>query len=318
MHLELPPADAVFFHVDLDGLWVHANDMSDHDFRDHEDYVFESGFEMMLEIFKQEKIKSTLFIVGREMEKRKHLELLKQAQSEGHYFANHTYNHPKNLALLDESEKEQEIMKCHDAITANLNVNPVGFRAPAYFLDKKSIAFLKSSGYIYDTSVFPSPYGPLIARLLSIRSKGKRSADQHAFLQPFSIELARRKNKPYYPSSENPYRKGLQKDFIEFPVTCIPFFKFPFHASYVLNSSQLLFRAAKALLYLSKIPVVYLFHLKDFSCDMKKEDLALCSSNPLGYKTQSERVFIIKSILRQLKKIRNPMVIEEYLNFHKI
>ena len=55
MKLQLPPQNSICFHVDLDGLWVHANDFSEHDFRDHHDYVFESGMETMLEVFKKHK-----------------------------------------------------------------------------------------------------------------------------------------------------------------------------------------------------------------------------------------------------------------------
>jgi len=169
MDLKLPLDNSIAFHVDLDGLWVHANDFSDHDFREHDDYVFRTGFEAMLEAFGKYGIKATLFVVGRELLNPLHLELMKEAKVQGHAFANHSFSHPKNLSSLTQAEKEYEIKHCDEIIRERLNTIPIGFRAPAYYIDKESIGLLKRLGYRYDSSIFPSPYGPIIASLLSHR-----------------------------------------------------------------------------------------------------------------------------------------------------
>ena len=109
-----------------------------------------------------------------------------------------------------------------------MGYHPVGFRAPGYDIDEETIDILTENDYLYDSSLFPSYLVPIIKYYTSLSmSKGKRghSADGYG-------------NWPYGFGPIAPYRRrcgaigrhGSMKIW-EAPVSMIPGFRFPLHAS---------------------------------------------------------------------------------------
>jgi hypothetical protein len=140
-------------------------------------------------------------------------------------------------------------------------------------------------------------YDPLISRAL-YRSKPNDNIGLP--YEPYSFRMLCQKNRRYHPSLGNVYTSG-DAELWELPVSCKPFLKFPFHASYVLNSSYLRFRAAKVLMSFADIPMVYLFRLKDASSDLEPSDLAKCVLNPISRsKRQVERIELPERIMERL------------------
>lgn len=284
-----------FIQVDLDGLQTITRDCSREDFSSRPDYVYQSGLENLLELCERFRIKATLFVVGSDLQDPAKLALLRQAQRRGHEFANHSHTHPRWFKRLSPAQKREEIERCHKSIEDALGTSPRAFRAPGYSISSDALPILMELGYLYDGSVLPSGYDSLISRSLY------RGANDEIGLmyEPFSWRHLLRPNQPYRPSLKDIYRAGKSAIW-EFPVTCIPFLKFPFHASYVVNTSYWLFRLGAWGLKFSSSPITYLFHLKDFSRDLEPGDLARCVFNPISPKRLPERLRLLAMVLEHL------------------
>ena len=73
------------------------------------------------ELFSEAGVPSTLFIVGRELERDgAPRELLARMVTAGHELANHTFSHPYDLCRLPEQVIDQEIRRAHEAIVATV------------------------------------------------------------------------------------------------------------------------------------------------------------------------------------------------------
>lgn len=111
----------------------------------------------ILDILKSEDIKATFFVIGKYVDK--HPEIVKQAYEEGHYIANHGYDH--NNAALYKSEESfiNEIKKTDVAIGKAIGVEdycshvfrfPNGYMSPQNKSKKKRAATLLSEmNYTY-------------------------------------------------------------------------------------------------------------------------------------------------------------------------
>jgi hypothetical protein len=291
------PNRTCLVNVDLDGLQVIAQDCSREEFSSQSDYIYLSGLENLLELFDRFRIQSTLFVVGSDLHDRAKLALLRQAKQRGHEFGNHTYSHPRWFKRLSLAQKREEIERCHKGVEDALGAAPRGFRAPGYSISGDVLPLLIELGYLYDSSVLPSAYGSLVSQIL-YRGRGGNDG-LGLVVEPFSFRQLLRKNRPYRPSMADIYRSGSMEIW-ELPVTCIPVLKFPFHASYVLNSSFWLFRAAELGLKLSSIPVNYLLHLKDASRELDPGDLARFLFNPTSAKPLSGRLLLLERVLERL------------------
>jgi hypothetical protein len=296
-------------HVDTDGLVQVAQDFSHEDFTSRPDYVFHSGLDTLLELFDDHGIRSTFFVIGKDLRDPAKVARLRSVVAEGHEIGNHSTTHPRYFKRLSPSKKREEIETCHKLAEDRLGVSPRGFRAPAYSISGDTLEILTELGYLYDSSVLPSFYDSIISFLLKQGKKGNN--DLGLTHDPFSFDQLRRRNRIYRPSLEDVYRPGNCKIW-ELPVTCIPYLKLPFHASYVLNSSPFLFRVADLLLKTFRGPITYLIHLKDVAPDLEDQDLQKLSVNPMSPRRQPQRIEIMRWVLRNLKDynfaVTNPYI----------
>ena len=84
---------------------------------------------------------------------------LRRMAEAGHELGNHTYSHPYELCKLPQIQIDLELTKAHKVIAGCVGESfaPVGFRSPGYFVNGKVMRVLRDHGYIYDSSMFPSP-----------------------------------------------------------------------------------------------------------------------------------------------------------------
>lgn len=111
----------------------------------------------VLDILKEENIKATFFVIGKYVEQ--YPEIVKRAYEEGHYIANHGYDH--NNATLYKSEESfiNEIKKTDEAISKAIGVEnycarvfrfPNGYMAPLNKNEKKNaVLLLRNMNYTY-------------------------------------------------------------------------------------------------------------------------------------------------------------------------
>ncbi len=97
----------------------------------------------LLELFEQEGVKATFFVIGNQVEK--HEDLLLQISKHGHSIGNHTYSHVF-LPILSRQKMEKEILTTNQRIKDVTGVQPKLFRPPFGIVDKKTHVLLQDQG----------------------------------------------------------------------------------------------------------------------------------------------------------------------------
>lgn len=97
----------------------------------------------LLELFEEEGVKATFFVIGEQVEK--HEELLLEVSRRGHAIGNHTYSH-QFLPLLTTKKLEKEILSTNDRIKDITGESPRLFRPPFGIVDRKTHSLLQEQG----------------------------------------------------------------------------------------------------------------------------------------------------------------------------
>ena len=106
-------------------------------------------------------------------------------------------------------------------------MRPRAFRGPGFSFSRETLEVLHRRGYAFDASTFPTFIGPAARAYYFMKSRLSRS------------ELRRRKSLFGNPADglrpNRPYRWRLGSgQLLEIPVTTMPLFRLPIHASYVI------------------------------------------------------------------------------------
>lgn len=104
--------------------------------------------EQILDILKKYDVKATFFTVGTNAQR--FPELIEREIAEGHEIANHTFSH-KHMKELDQTELEQEILKCEAVINEHGEEFSKLFRPPEGILSEDNRKTVEKLGY---TTVF--------------------------------------------------------------------------------------------------------------------------------------------------------------------
>ena len=180
-----------------------------------------------LELLERHQVKATFFVIGRDAAP--HAAILRAIAHGGHELANHTMNHPKQLVRLSPQQIAQEITECGAVLESISGVPTVGFRAPGYTISGDVVAALRQAGYRYDTSLNASLVYLTLKRLF----KAVRLNDKEFIIsQPYADCLGPRN--PYRVSS--PLSKpDAASEFVEIPVSIVPYVHYPFVTSVLLQ-----------------------------------------------------------------------------------
>lgn len=111
----------------------------------------------ILDILKEEEVKATFFVVGKHV--KENPELVKREFEEGHYIANHGYNHNNKKLYANENSFISEVKTTDFAIGEAIGVPnycshifrfPNGYMSPNYkFQKKQAVANLEKLDYTY-------------------------------------------------------------------------------------------------------------------------------------------------------------------------
>lgn len=220
-----------FFHVDLDGL--------DAIFAAHgarqaptRDSFFESGVERSLEFFARHRITATYFAIARDVDRAEKRDALRRIVAAGHAIGSHSLGH-RYLDALSAEDQRIEIRDSKARLEDALGVSVIGFRAPGYKIDLRSLECINEAGYRYDSSIRPSYR---MRRLLGI---------ERLWPEPFCLFGER----------------GL----LEFPVPYVGPGLPPFHPSYAFYLGRSYHRHQLASFAKRAKYLTYLFHLTDFA-----------------------------------------------------
>lgn len=213
----------------------------------------------------------SIFIIGRDLENKKNLPIVKEWQDKGYEIGNHSYNHLFNFGSLNKLDLKDEIFKTHEKIFQIIGKEPKGFVAPTWGYSKELIEILIELKYEYDSSSFPSfALYPMIAKILYNHrtnfQKGLKILNRSDWLDPFL--------KPTNPYLINSYGKinklRESQNILEMPLPTLSRFKPPiWHTLAFILGKDYFINQIKKLLN-SHRGFYYVMHPADF---LSNEDL---------------------------------------------
>jgi hypothetical protein len=109
----------------------------------------------LCELFDALPVKATLFVIGREA----HIapEVLRAAAAAGHEIASHSFAHHYGMSRWAKERIAADLELCEEQFAGLGLPRPNGFRAPGYTLSASLLLALRERGYLYDSSLLPSP-----------------------------------------------------------------------------------------------------------------------------------------------------------------
>ncbi|HRH43381.1 MAG TPA: polysaccharide deacetylase family protein [Pyrinomonadaceae bacterium] len=216
--------------LDLDNKWSYMKTHGDAGWESFPSYL-DVVVPRALKFLQERNLNITFFIVGQDAALDKNLDALTQISDAGHEIGNHSFNHEPWLHLYSKEELTEEFEKTETAISRFTNQKLIGFRGPGYSLSPTVLEVLAERGYEYDCSTLPTYIAPLARAYyffkspeMSAEEKEKRKKLFGKFSDGFQ--------------SLKPYKWQIgEKSLVEIPVTTLPIFKVPIHASYVIYLS---------------------------------------------------------------------------------
>ncbi|MCA1827918.1 MAG: polysaccharide deacetylase family protein [Myxococcales bacterium] len=134
--------------VDLDGLGCYA---AIHGLPPLEDrwlrVVPETALGRFLELFEALRLPATFFVIGSEAQ------YYRSLPGPPHEIASHSFAHDYAMSRWPAPEIARDLERCEQA----LGSKPRGFRAPGYTISPALLDAVRERGYLYDSSLLPSP-----------------------------------------------------------------------------------------------------------------------------------------------------------------
>lgn len=216
--------------LDLDNKWSYMKTHGDAGWESYPSYI-DIVVPRILEFLDKRDLKITFFVVGQDAALEKNHKSLSLISQAGHEIGNHSFNHEPWLHLYSKEELTAEMQSTEDALSGICDEPPTGFRGPGYSLSKTVIEVLAERGYEYDCSTLPTYIAPIARAYYFFKSP------------EMSAEEKEKRKKLFGKFSDGfqtlkPYEWVVgEKRITEIPVTTLPVFKTPIHASYVIYLS---------------------------------------------------------------------------------
>lgn len=224
--------------LDLDNKWSYMKTHGDAGWDQYPTYL-DLVVPRFLKTLHQRDLNMTVFIVGQDAAREENFEALASISAAGHEIGNHSFNHEPWLHMYSHQELVRELATTEEHLERVTGQCPIGFRGPGFSFTEELLQILVCRGYKYDGSTFPTFLGPL-ARLYYFMST-KLDKEQRQERK----ELFGRFSEGFRPLRPFPW-KFPEGELTEIPVTTMPIFKTPIHASYILYLAQFSVATAKA------------------------------------------------------------------------
>ncbi len=282
--------------LDLDNKWAYLKTHGDADWDSFPGY-FDVVVPRILEFLNARNLKATVFVVGQDAVLDHNKEPLAWIATAGHEIGNHSFHHEPWLHLYTPQQLDEEFDRSEEAIYEVTGQRTVGFRGPGFSLSDQVLETLIRRGYEYDCSTFPTFLGP-VARAYYFMTTKLSSGQKEDRKELFgSFRNGFQSNKPYFWST------GAER-LIEIPVTTMPIFKVPIHASYLLYLGKFSRALAKtyywqalALCRLTGVRPSLLLHPLDF---LGQEDDADLSFFPAMDQPAQQKIELLSDCMAML------------------
>jgi peptidoglycan-N-acetylglucosamine deacetylase len=269
--------------VDVDELWVYYESIGLQTPGNAPGLVYTQGIPRLLDLFEHFGVRATFFVCGRDLPAQ--AATVAEMTRRGHEVANHSALHRNGFARLAPAEKRADIVAAGDLIAQATGARPVGFKSPGFSFSPDLLVVLAELGYLYDSSLLPTFYAPLLRVLQKQLSHGHvdsthygRAIHGFAPLDPRQWQMADGR-------WQHAARSTLR--IWEAPVTTMPITRVPMHSTFVLSAGRWLFDLGLALAKSRRVPVNYLLHAADVVDTVA--DPALASYSFLARSWESKR-----------------------------
>lgn len=254
------------FHTEYAG---HAN-------KNHISYRTLHNIPFVLELLREQGVTGTFFVVGEIIEKNP--EIIAMITKEGHEVAFHSFDH-KPLREKNPKQLYIEIENFKKMLKSMIGKECVGFRAPSFSLDNKTIwalRVLEKTGMLYDSSVFPA-WTPLY---------GVPSAPV----------------KPYKPSKDDLAVEDIDGDLWEFPLAVYSLFglRIPAAGGFYLRFMPNIVRRAVKKINKLGVPAVIFVHNWELDPETPRLKLGFYKSFVTYYNIEKTLV-MFTDILREFE-----------------
>ena len=296
--------------LDLDNKWSYLKTHGDAGWEQFPSYL-DVVVPRFLDFFQQRDTKITVFIVGQDAALDYNHDALASISAAGHEIGNHSFNHEPWLHLYSDDEINEEFARTEEVLQKVTGESPVGFRGPGFSFSPSVLRILKERGYEYDCSTFPTYLGPL-ARMYYFMT-AKLDAEQKKERKQLFGKLSEgfRPLKPYYHATE-------AGSLLEIPVTTMPVFKVPIHASYILYLNQFstfaainYFRMALTMCRMFGVAPSLLLHPLDYMGADDDGDLAFF---PAMGRPAAEKVELVGRIIDMMARHYELVPMREHAN----
>jgi hypothetical protein len=230
-----------------------------------DDPCYAHALPRFLGVCEKYRVRATLFVIGRDLERPGHRALLARAVAAGHEIASHSFAHDYRLSRLPPHEIDDDLARADEAIAEVTGAPPVGFRAPGYNQSEALFDALERRGYRYDSSFFPAP-AYFAARATAIglyglrgRSSSSLVGDPREFLCPRA---------PFRPAQGARYRRArageAERSFLEIPIGVASPLRLPWIGTSLALAPDVVGRAMTKVARRQKGPAVLELHAIDF------------------------------------------------------
>ena len=139
--------------------------------------VPEVALSRLCELFGGLGLRATIFAIGSELSLPGAAAALRRAADAGHEIGSHSHAHDYAMSRRERTAIEADLLQAEQAIESAVGTRPRGFRAPGYTLSRALIEAVRARGYLYDSSLLPSPpyYAAKAAAIGLHALRGRRS-----------------------------------------------------------------------------------------------------------------------------------------------
>lgn len=249
--------------LDLDNEWSYLKVHGETTWQSFPSYL-DRVVPRVLEFMKTRNLELTFFIVGQDAALEKNHAALASISAAGHEIGNHSFSHEPWLHLYKDEDIDKELSETEEVLQRVTGFKPIGFRGPGFSVSEAVLRILKKRGYLYDASTFPTFLGPLARAYYFMTANLSKDEKKERKLLFGAFSEGLRPLKPYLWNLRT-------EELLEIPVTTMPLFKIPIHASYLLYLAsyseplaRFYWKTTLKLCRLSGVGVSLLLHPLDF------------------------------------------------------
>lgn len=285
--------------LDLDDQWSYMKVHGDDGWEEFPSYL-DIVVPIFLDVFDKLDIKITFFVVGQDAAIERNHKILRSIIERGHEIGNHSFHHESWLKTYSKEKIEEEIKIAEEAINNATGVTTNMFRGPGFSWSNDLLEVLQKRNYLFDASILPTYISPLMRKYYFAKSKLTKEQKESR------KELFGSYKEGFYPLKPYKWKLKSGSRLLEIPVTTMPFFKLPFHQSYLLYISgyskwlmKMYLRFSIFMCRITKTPPSYLLHPLDL---IGGDDVPQLSFFP-GMNIKSEKKLeVFETAITMLKK----------------